>query len=258
MWMLTRLSFRSFRCVRECVIAEEREYVCMHAHTSCRGAAFYCRIVLTSHIYSWKKKHSCCLVTSLWLYIIYYTFLLLRQTFTKYDILYLLLSLCIIQSRMPYLASTFCIDVLLHFYVIVFVLGWSFCLYVSTALVMCIIFKNSTFTLKFATFQTAVLIHYRVISHSLKHKWRVSKMWLFSYQCLKNDFRLSYERLHLCTKLTSVEIDATLPWISFLADDAMLFVKGMFWILLFSLNLNLHIWCLTERKLPKLAHFQSM
>lgn len=65
--------------------------------------------VLTGHISCWgkKNKHSCCLVTSLWLHIIYYTFLLLCQTFTKYDILFLLVSLCIIQSKMPYLASIF-------------------------------------------------------------------------------------------------------------------------------------------------------
>lgn len=65
--------------------------------------------VLTGHISCWgkKTKHSCCLVTSLWLHIIYYTFLLLCQTFTKYDILFLLVSLCIIQSKMPYLASIF-------------------------------------------------------------------------------------------------------------------------------------------------------
>lgn len=74
----------------------------MHAHTF--------RLVLTGHIScrgGEKHKHSCCLVTSLWLHIIYYTFLWLCKTLTKYDILFLLVSLCIIQSKMPYLASIF-------------------------------------------------------------------------------------------------------------------------------------------------------
>lgn len=96
-------------CMRECAVMGESVYVCMHAHTFCGGAVSTLFRPYRSHFLLGKKtnKHSCCLVTSLWLHIIYYTFLLLCQTFTKYDILFLLVSLCIIQSKMPYLASIF-------------------------------------------------------------------------------------------------------------------------------------------------------
>lgn len=133
-------------CVRVCAIfGRERERLCACMRTRFRCGAVF-RLLsrpYRSHFLLEKKKHSCCLVTSLWLHIIYYAFLLLCQTFTKYDILSLLVSLCIIQSKMPYLASIFCIDVLLHLHIlgtcyhvcVQFVL----CLYVYTALMMCII-----------------------------------------------------------------------------------------------------------------------
>lgn len=142
----------SFMCV--CEMMGE----CVHVHACAHVllySCFFC-LVLTGHmsglgggLKKTKTKHSCCLVTSLWLHIIYYTFLLLCQTLTKYDILSLLVSLCIIQSTMPYLARFlllfFCIDVLLHLHIgtwyhvcVQFVL----CLYAYTALVMCILFKS--------------------------------------------------------------------------------------------------------------------
>lgn len=151
LWMLTcfcTVLYFLYVCVWERVCAifgreHERLCACMRTRFRC-GAVF--RLLsrpYRSHFLLEKKKHSCCLVTSLWLHIIYYAFLLLCQTFTKYDILSLLVSLCIIQSKMPYLASIFCIDVLLHLHIlgtcyhvcVQFVL----CLYAYTALMMCII-----------------------------------------------------------------------------------------------------------------------
>lgn len=122
-----------FSFISTCVRARDDGRVCVCVHACAHVLLWSCvsTAVLSLQVtfLLGKKKHSCCLVTHLWLYIIYYTFLLLCQTFTKYDILSLLVSLCIIQSKMPYLPSIFCIDVLLYLHI-----GTCYCLCVQFVL----------------------------------------------------------------------------------------------------------------------------
>lgn len=136
-------------CVCECVcviMMGECVCVCLCAcmrTPSCRGAVSTSvsslQVTFRVGVGFKKRRHSCCLVTGLWLHIIYYTFLLLCQTFTKYDILFFLslVSLCITQSKNALFSEyVFVVYVFCHIsvegHVIVFVAF-------HTALVMCII-----------------------------------------------------------------------------------------------------------------------